>query len=299
MKYFRTSFKIILPIIIVSVVYVNTKTSRSFSYPPVYKNGVIDEHIVALAKIQHPDTTLPVANSLSSWNTYLQHNFLRPSDIDHQDMANMQQDPKHSQMEPLFDDLGMIRSINPSRTKYDHIFVFGGTPSHTNERFKALQQHINSKKININANLKVTYINGRRKIASSEVEEAKNLGVTCEYQHQCAELIWAAHYNGLPIKMEIMTIDPPNGRRVNTEDTLKAYYARIPSGKDLKILGYSNQPYVPYQADTAMAVAVKENRKNLEIEVVGDSSPTPVATITYLDSIARRVFTITTLANPH
>ncbi len=119
----------------------------------------------------------------------MQRNFIRPPNVDHQEMAHMQQDSKHRQMTPLFNALGMVKDISPSRKKYDYVFVFGGTPNHTKERFEFLAQNITSKKIDVPATATVTYINGRRKIASSEVEEAKSMGVDCEYQHQCAELI--------------------------------------------------------------------------------------------------------------
>lgn len=158
-----------------------------------------------------------------------------------------------------------------------------------------MAQNVNSKQIEVPVNATVTYINGRRKIASSEVAEAKAMGVDCEYQHQCAELIWKAYYAGLPVKLEVMTIDPPEGRRANTDDTLMAFYARIPEDQAAKVLGYSNQPYGPYQGDTANAVKERMKRFDLEVEVVAKASDKPVATITYLDSIARRVYTVATL----
>lgn len=175
-------------------------------------------------------------------------NFLRASGVYHQDMKSMQQDRKHTQMKPFFDDMSMVQDINPPHKKYNHVFVFGRTPSYNNERFKFLQQNIKNKRVDVSPDVKVAYINGHKKISSSEVIEAKNLSVDCEYQHQCAKLIWAAHYSNLSIKFDVMTMDPPAGRRANTDDTLKAFYAQIPleGSKKIKILGYSNQPYVPY-----------------------------------------------------
>jgi len=293
---YKTVVKVVIPFTILSVsAYVLHAQRNRPAYQPVYSNGVMNKDIVALAKIQNPQATLPPTSSLPAWNTYLQRSFIRPPNVDHQDMAHMQQDSKHSQMTPLFNALGMVKDINPSRKKYDHVFVFGGTPNHTKDRFEFLAQNVKSKQIDVPVSATVTYINGRRKIASSEVEEAKAMGVDCEYQHQCAELIWKAYYSGLPVKLEVMTIDPPEGRRANTDDTLMAFYARIPVDQAAKVLGYSNQPYGPYQGDTANAVKERMKRFDLEVEVVAKASDKPVATLTYLDSIARRVYTVATL----
>lgn len=292
----KTAFKVVIPFTILSVsLYALNDQRNKPAYQPVYSNGEMNKDIVALARIQNPASTLPPTSSLPAWNTYLQRNFIRPPNVDHHEMAHMQQDPKHSQMTPIFNALGMVKDISPSSNKYDHVFVFGGTPNHTKERFEFLAQNITSKRIDVPVNATVTYINGHRKIASSEVEEAKAMGVDCEYQHQCAELIWKAYYAGLPVKLEVITIEPPEGRRANTDDTLMAFYARIPADQAAKILGYSNQPYVPYQGDTASAVKERMKRYDLEVEVVGKSSDKPVATITYLDSIARRVYTVASL----
>lgn len=296
MKSASTVLKVVVPIAIMSVsVYELNMQRNKPAYPPVYSNGNMNKDIVALAKMQQPKAVLPPISSLTAWNTYLQCNFLRPANVDHQHMAHMQQDPNHTRMTPLFNALGMVKSINPSRNKYDHVFVFGGTPNHTKERFEFLAQNITSKKIDVPVNATVTYINGRRKIASSEVEEAKAMGVDCEYQHQCAELIWKVYYAGLPVKLEVMTIDPPEGRRANTDDTLMAFYGRIPADQAANVLGYSNQPYGPYQGDTANAVKERMKRFDLKVEVVAGASDKDVATITYLDSIARRVYTAATL----
>ena len=292
----RTSIKIIIGFVVVAVIAgCVAQQSGKPPYPSVYGKGAINPHIVSLARIQQPNISLPQSTSLTAWNAYLQKNFLRPKEIDHQEMASMPQDPNHMQMTPLFDALGMIRDIQPSCTEYDYIFVFGGTPKYTYERFKFLQKNIKDKKLDISSNAKVVYINGYRKISDAEIEEAKTLGVKCTYQHQCAEGFWKAHYSDVPIKLEVITIQPPTGRRANTEDTLKVFYARLPVRPSTKILGYSNQPYVPYQGDTATAVSIKENRQDIDVEVVGGRSSTPVPTITYLDSIARRVFTAATL----
>jgi hypothetical protein len=296
MKSASTVVKVVVPITFLSVsVYTLNAQYNKPAYQPVYKSGEMSKDIVSLARLQKPQATLPPTSSLTEWNTYLQRNFLRPPNVDHQEMAQMQQDPKHGQMTLLFNALGMVKDIKPSKKQYDNVFVFGGTPSHTKERFEFLAQNIKSKRIDVPANATVTYINGHRKIASSEVAEAKAMGVDCEYQHQCAELIWKAYYAGLPVKLEVMTIQPPEGRRANTDDTLMAFYARIPADKHANVLGYSNQPYGPYQGDTADAVKQRMKRYDLQVEVVAKASDDPVPTITYLDSIARRVYTAMTL----
>lgn len=297
---YKITVKIVLVITILAVCFLVLNAQRhKLAYPPVYSNGVINKNIVELAKIKNPKAKLPPVSSLSEWNTYLQKNFLRPPHVDHQDMAHMQQNPKHAQMVPLFNALGMVKDIFPAHRNYDYIFVFGGTPSNTKERFEFLAQNIANKKIYLPDNATVTYINGHRKIDKSEIAEAKAMGVDCEYQHQCAELIWKAHYAGLPLKLEIFTIDAPDGRRANTDDTLMAFYARIPANEKARLLGYSNQPYGPYQGDTANAVKNKLKRFDLEIEIAAKESTNNVATIMYLDSIARRVYIATSADMKH
>lgn len=295
---YKITIKIVLVITILAVCFLVLDAQRHRpAYQPVFHNGVINKNIVELAKIQKPKEKLPPATSLPEWNAYLQRNFLRPPHIDHQDMANMLQDSKHGKMLPLFAAIGMVKDIYPAHRNYDYVFVFGGTPSHTKERFEFLAQNIATKKIYVPDNATVTYINGLRKIDKAEIAEAKAMGIDCEYQHQCAELIWNTYYSGLPVKLELLTIDPPQGRRANTEDTLMAFYGRIPAHEKARLLGYSNQPYGPYQGDTANEVKQKMQRFDLEIDVAAKESTNKVATITYLDSIARRVYIANSLDN--
>lgn len=297
---YRITVKIVLVVTILAICFLVLDAQRHRpAYPPVFSSGVINKNIVELAKIKNPKTRLPPVSSLPEWNAYLQKNFLRPANIDHQDMAHMRPNPKHAQMLPLFNALGMVKDIYPAHRNYDHIFVFGGTPSNTKERFEFLAQNIASKKIYVPDNATITYINGHRKIDKSEVAEAKAMGVDCEYQHQCAELIWHAHYAGLPLKLEIFTIEAPEGRRANTDDTLMAFFARIPAHEKTRLLGYSNQPYGPYQGDTANAVKNKMKRFDLEIDVAAKESTHEVATIVYLDSLARRVYIANSEAPKH
>lgn len=297
---YKITTKVVLVIIILAVCFLVLDAQRHRPpYQPVYSNGVINKNIIELAKIQKPKAKLPPATSLSEWNSYLQNNFLRPANIDHQHMAHMHQDPKHGKMLPLFTAIGMVKDIYPAHRKYDYIFVFGGTPEHTKERFEFLAQNIANKKIYIPDNATVTYINSLRKIDKSEIAEAKAMGVDCEYQHQCAQLIWDAYYAGLPVKLELLTIEPPSDRRANTEDTLMAFYGRIPAHEKARLLGYSNQPYGPYQGDTAKAMRQKMQRFDLEIDVAAKESSNKVATITYLDSIARRVYIANSVSKTH
>lgn len=294
----KLKFKIFAAIAVIfsAALYIHAWQNKK-PYPAVYVNGQINQQILEVAKItKKPSDSLPTTTDLVGWNAYLQQHFLRPVWMDHSDLMYVQLDPKHSQLEPLFVKLGMVDDIKPKRKKYDVLFVFGGTPEWTFQRFKFLRENIRQKLINVSGNAEIFYINGHRQLPEVEVEEAKNLGLDCEYQAQCAQLIWNEYFQQLPLKLNVITATPPEGRRANTDDTLKLFFTMLPQTKQ-NLLGYSNAPYVPYQADTALAVAIREKKTNLNIEVVGAGIENKkVPTVVYLDSLARRVYTFVALS---
>ncbi len=310
--------KLVLRVILAFYGLAHTAVVQSYGVPysPVFTRS-IDPIIEEISILQNRDAVLPDKSDLLAWNRYLQMNFLRPSHMDHYDIAQNISDQNQQQMLAIFKNLGMVDDIEPSRKEYDLLFVFGGSLLHTYRRFSYLDWLVRQNKIII-PQTPIYYINGRRSLALVEQEEASSLGVRCLVQDECARLIWEKYFQVLG-SLHVMTIDPPSGRRANTEDTLRAFYktknlnffARKSLSSNLekiKILGFSNQPYVPYQSDLSQTLAFTEKVKVI-VEVVGPAAreemiptsphafdmnltdtPRSVPSLVYLDSIARRLY---------
>lgn len=220
--------------------------------------------------------------SLENWNAFLQHNFLRPSTCDHQELYNSPPYTNYPQLIPFFTEIGLIQGTYPAKQDYSAIVIFGGTPWDTKERFSYLKKLIQAHKITPS---RFIYINGHRSLKEIEKHwllehhyQEKN------YQHEAAAEIWKKSFSHkLTSKdLEIMTIPALPTRRANTLDTVQAYFKTYDFESTLFI---TNGPYGPFQEE--IVKGVKPSRIS---EVIQSPTRDTAAMTSLLDTIARRVY---------
>jgi hypothetical protein len=182
--------------------------------------------------------------------------------------------------------LGLIKATYPKNKKYEVIVILEGTPWDTLERFSFLKELLIFQRLNMT---KIIYIKGRRSLYLSEKQwlEEKRYG-KLSHQHEAAQLIWqksiAPSLNNH--SLEIMTIDPPKGRRANTKDTVKEFFkAYCPH----TVLFITNGPYGPFQGEIVKAVVVSEKIK-VNHETIQSATRESISTTSILDTIARRIY---------
>jgi hypothetical protein len=248
----------------------------------------INPHVIAIAKELFSDVPKETSD-LDTWNQFLQLHFLRPKNTDHQQVQFLQQHIKHNAIAAHFKALGLINEVLPQNSIYKSIVIFGGTPWDTQERFGFLQDLIERKLLNIEQS-RIVYINGLRKLMQSEVDFLKsNNFAKVEFQHEAAILLWnKTLLPTLKKELELLTIEPPKpGQRANTEDTVSSFFAKFKGDKHLFI---TNGPYGPYQFETVKSVAQKVKTSD-PFEVISSQTNPKISTISFLDTIARRLFT--------
>ena len=244
----------------------------------------------------HPQIEPPEKSmTLQKWNSWLQKNFLRPANLDHQDIKNLPQDLYHTEYIPFYKQLGLVQEKTPLKKQYNIWVVFGGTPWDTLKRFEWVEymwnQGIYTKKI--------LYINGQRKLNSTEKKWMINhYNTKVSFQHEAALFIWTQKITDDSLKnlFEVMTIPAPSkNKRANTQDTLERFFQSSFYILGSNTLFISNQPYGLYQSLTVETVQKKLGLPTLNTETV--YSPLLGAEInktntrTFLDTLARQFYT--------
>jgi len=280
-------------------------TVKTVAFPSPYpliveKNGQLNPAVIAIAHIvaQHTASrALPADNaSLETWNDYLQIHFIRRSGTDHQQVQKLGNAAYHHYLVPYFEKLGLIERVWPSQKHYDYVIVFGGSPWDTQARFKYLQKLVGAQKISLEKST-VFYINGKRTLHPSERRYLlKNGYPDCQYQNEAVERIWDQAWKPkLKKDLVFLTIIPPKHPiRANTADTVRAFlkdiYFKENKTTDKTILFITNGPYGPYQHETVRAVAA-EFSAPIAFETVSSHTRKMMSTASFLDTIARRVYT--------
>jgi len=265
-----------------------------------------------------PESELPPdprrdVEAIAEWNAWLQKYFLRPAGKDHQDIATVPRHPLHDQMFPIFERLGLVRAVYPTEQTFDVVAIFGGTPVDTRERMYHLIQLLRSGVIRAN---EIIYINGRRPLHELELAshglDTPNVDTPSQpnwippraipaFQHEMAALIWdqlvdvRTEFYG---KFKILTIDPPFGKiRATTEDTIAALLAQHPGMRSCLFI--SNAPYRPYQHETVRNVFDQLQVEGVRFETSSNQLTRPLTTAPFLDTLARRAFTIDAIEQRH
>jgi hypothetical protein len=248
-------------------------------------NGKVHPSLVEIAKVLFPEEAPGESASVELWNTFLQKKFLRPNTHDHQEAQKAGHHPEHVKLLPHFQILGLINEIMPEQNEFDVIVIFGGTPWDTEERFLWTERLVTQRGITTKGFM---YINGRRELKSSELDwlkHKKSEGIA--YQHEAAQLLWE-NSNLKKYPLIILTLDPPPGRRANTDDTLHAFLKYAQDHGIHRALFITNGSYGPYQFETASRVL----QNNLQFEGSSSGSKSDVSTVSLTDTLARRFYTI-------
>lgn len=172
------------------------------------------------------------------------------------------------QLWPLFEEMGMVHEIKPTKTHYDTVLVLGALRNRVQDRVDYLVQ------TGITYN-QLVFLTGERPLRESE--ELPQLNTEAEMVQ------WVYDHSPLPKDVPLLIINVPmqGTKRPNTADTVKAWLNTHPSPSSC--LAISNQPYVHYQK------AVLNHYLPFEIDVAGPSILGDPSVDLMLDTVAREI----------
>ena len=216
--------------------------------------------------------------TLADMNGWAQNNLLRTA----QGFGVMKEkcQPILSQLTVSFENLGMVGERKPSAQKYDAILVLGATYGvMKNSRLQFLLQEVEGKKIEGpvyvltgDRPLYTTSAHGPTELA--QVQEA--LAQNPAYQEKVTNETEAAAFiiADLPEKLRARTTllsceMQPDGRRPNTEDTIRKFITEISPTPGSILLVITDNPFIGRQHQNVLKVLREAHRSDLKIETVG------------------------------
>ncbi|AYV85277.1 MAG: hypothetical protein Satyrvirus9_3 [Satyrvirus sp.] len=289
--------------------------SGSIAYPMLEINNKISNDFYEICKIVsiERNISLPYSNSnLYVWNDWVQNYFLREKNKDHWDIINYPKYSSHKQLQPLFEKLGLTEEYFPISKYYDYMVIFSGTPWDLIERIQYVNYLWRS---GIRATVLI-HLGGLRKLHANELAFLNYNKSFPIYEHEMAKIIWNQTIDDTNLRTMLIDLivgpraedcirnpqsrtappgPPDSSRRANTEDTLISFFGTYNNGSSY--LFVSNAPYGPYQAETVKKVAKELYIGTKKIEVVSSRIYRDIPTIIYLDTLARRLFTIVQTKN--
>jgi len=289
-----------------------------FAYPPLVIGGKIAPDFQALAEFLYGKENLPAdSRDLRAWNDWAQTHFLRPQGKDHFDIADHPKDPRHKKLMAYFEKFGLTSAIAPKKERYQAIVIFGGGPANSRERMNYVQKMWEA---GVRAD-HIFCICGHRELSEKEtlahvLNEVKPYipnrsgwqapSKVIMYEDHMAKVVWDQIIvdDQLRSKLIVLTTqakyDPVTGkfiRRANTEDTLIDFFKSYPQLKD--VLFVSSAPYGPYQHETVLKVLKDMKNTTTTVETVSDDLHIDMTTLAFLDTLARRLYTIYHASKKH
>lgn len=174
------------------------------------------------------------------------------------------------QIWPLFQQIGMVDAIRPTKSHYETVLVFGSLLTTFQNRFDYL--------IDCGISFdQVIFLTGERPLLDSEKEKLPGL-------HTESEMVrWVYQQSPLSKEIPALFIEVPmkGDRRPNTLDTIHAWLQTDPHPQTC--LAISSQPYVHYQE------AILARFVPFPIETVGYSVKGNPTVALMLDTLAREM----------
>lgn len=176
---------------------------------------------------------------------------------------------------PLFEKMGMVNEIKPSKKHYGTVLVFGALYNRVQDRINYLVESGVSFD-------KLVLLTGERPLLESEKQKMKRENGD-DLQTEAEMMRWVYEASSLSKEASLLLINVPmkEGKRPNTLDTILAWLETNPETES--ILAISNQPYVHYQQ------AVLESVVPFKIEVVGPTIQGNPSVDLMLDTFAREL----------
>lgn len=174
------------------------------------------------------------------------------------------------QVWPLFEEMGLVQAIKPSRTHYDGVIIFGALLKTVQKRI----QYLCETGVTFD---RVILLTGERPLRETEKSQLVGLQTETEMME------WAYRKSDIPKDIPVIVIHVPmkEGIRPNTQDTVEAWAETNPvPGTYLAI---SNQPYVHYQD------AVINRYGPFPVETVGPAIHESASVDLILDTLAREI----------
>jgi hypothetical protein len=175
------------------------------------------------------------------------------------------------QVWPLFDELGMLQEVKPTKTHYNTVLIFGALLSRVQDRV----DYLVATGVTFD---QLVFLTGERPLLASEKEQLPGLATESEMAK------WVYQNAALSKQIPVLFIDVPmkGAQRPNTLDTVVAWLdtAPLPSS----CLAISNQPYVHYQG------AILDRYVPFDVEMVGPSVLGDPSVDLMLDTLARELY---------
>lgn len=172
------------------------------------------------------------------------------------------------QLWPLFDQMGMLREVKPSKTHYDTVLIFGALLNRVQDRVEYLIQ------------TGITYDNlifltGERPLLDVEKEKLPAL----ETESQMVE--WVYSHSALNSPALFINVPMKGTQRPNTLDTITSWLETNPL--PASYIAISNQPYIHYQG------AILNRTVPFEVEIAGPSLLGNPSVDLMLDTLAKEL----------
>lgn len=188
-------------------------------------------------------------------------------------------EPMKEKLWPIFDQMGLLQAVKPSKTHYEYALICGSLLSSMQKSAQYLadlwEEGVRFEKI--------VFLTGQRPLQNSEKEMTG-----AETESQVAE--WAYLHSELPKNLPVSFIDAPmkhidgNWVRPNRGDTIRSWLNTQPLPGTCLVI--SNQPYVAYQKAVIQHCLSDE----FPVETVGPGVKGSPSVALILDTIARELF---------
>lgn len=187
------------------------------------------------------------------------------------------------QVWPLFEEMGLLEEIDPTKTHYTYALVHGALLERVRDRINHLTKLWN-KGIRFE---KIVFLTGERSLLATE-QVAEGL----KTEREMVE--WVYWHSDCPKEIPVLFVNAPAKKRSDgtivgrpqTPDTLLSWLQTAPAPGSC--LAISNQPYVLYQH----AILSRLLPEEFEAETVGPSAQGNLPVALLLDTIAKQLYVL-------
>ena len=253
---------------------------------PLLEHGKPSEallRIFEILDIKHDGTAAGV-------NRAAQEKLLRKPGQERWQMANPHEG-KRSQLLPVFASLGMLGEVKPKYQSYDYIILYGASVPGMKARLQFLEQ-LWSQGLRTQ---QVVYLTGERPLDPSfEIAGWQEVDNVPKTEVAAAQRLWHETVTTPELQsVEVTFISSPMKGSIgpNTVDTIIEWLKKSP--KPGRWLAVSSNPFISYQDLTMRGVLAKfpEYEVGVELETVGQAAPEGTQISSFLDNIARVLYT--------
>jgi hypothetical protein len=193
---------------------------------------------------------------------------------------------------PILKRLKMVYEVKPSKKNYDYILILGATSKRMEARIKYFFQTVKNYKLNFK---EVFLLSGERPLNAKvdSLDSLPELLSTCHFEACAMEEIWKRDskvygFENFPYTLIDAKASIKGGKRLRptTVDTVFEWLDKK-NPAHASCLAISNNPYIGYQ-NASIEYALKSlQKKDIQVETIGDKSSEDTSLSLYYDSLAR------------